>query len=233
MRTNVPRAIKALRQLRRWRQEDLGRRAGLSRDVAQRAEAGEVAGLTVRSLDRLAQALEAQLVVEFRWRGADLDRLIDAEHATLQATAAGRIERSGWLVRVEVSFNHFGDRGRCDIVAWHPGSRTVLIVEVKSALGDLQQTLGALDVKARLGGVIAQQLGWPPPARVVRSLVLAERGGNRRVLGRHESLFRQFTLRGRSALAWLRRPTADPGGLLWFESSDTDPGRSAPRRMER
>lgn len=221
MRTNVPRALKALRLRRHWRQEDLGRRAGLSRDVVHRAEAGELQGITLGSLARLTEALDAQLVVEIRWRGAELDRLIDADHASIVSAGARRLEQLGWIVRTEISFNHFGDRGRCDLVGWHPGTRSIVIVEVKSRIGDLQETLGRLDVKARLGSVIAEQLGWARPSAVVAALVLDEQATNRRVLRRHEAQFRRFGLRGRVALAWLRRPrpAAGTSGLLWFESS--------------
>jgi transcriptional regulator with XRE-family HTH domain len=228
VRTNVPRALRTLRHRRRWRQEDLGRRAGLSRDVVHRAEAGELRGITVGSLGRLTEALDAQLVVEIRWRGAELDRLVDADHARIVSAGAQRLERSGWIVRTEVSFNHFGDRGRCDLVAWHAGTRTLVIVEVKSRIGDLQETLGRLDVKARLGSVIADQLAWGRPSAIVAALVLDEQATNRRVLREHEAQFSRFGLRGRAALAWLRRPhpTAGMNGLLWFESPHSGQGRT-------
>jgi transcriptional regulator with XRE-family HTH domain len=228
VRTNVPRALWTLRHRRGWRQEDLGRRAGLSRDFVYRAEAGELHGMTVGSLARLTEALDAQLVVEIRWRGAELDRLTDADHARIVSAGARRLEWSGWIVRTEVSFNHFGDRGRCDLVAWHPGTRTLVIVEAKSRVGDLQETLGRLDVKARLGSVIAEQLGWARPSAVVAALVLDEQATNRRVLREHEAQFRRFGLRGRAAIAWLQRPrpAAGIGGLLWFESSHSGQGRT-------
>ena len=95
--------------------------------------------LTVGTLSRLVDALDATLVVEIRWQGADLDRLIDREHAHLQEATARRLASRGWMVRAEVSFNHYGDRGSCDLVAWHPGSRTMLVVEVKSRIGNLQE----------------------------------------------------------------------------------------------
>lgn len=222
MYTNLPRALRALRRRRGWRQSDLGRRAGLSRDVAQRAENGDVLGVTVRSLDQLATALGATLVVELRWRGAELDALIDRVHAALVTAAARRLERAGWTVYPEVSFNHYGDRGRCDLIAWHAPTGTLLIVEVKSRVANLQDTLGRLDVKVRLAGVLAQDLGLGHPARVACALVLGEDGTNRRVILRHEPLFRRFGIRGRSAFAWLREPTRPAGGLLWYESPDAD-----------
>lgn len=217
----MPGALKALRRRRGWRQEDLGRRAGLSRDAVSRAERGELHGLTIGSLSAIAAAVDAALNVELRWQGADLDRLADSAHAALQTAAARRVSDGGWLARAEVSFNHYGDRGRCDLLAWHASTRTLLVVEVKSSLGDLQDTLGRLDVKVRLGGVLAEQVGWGLPAHVVPALVLGENRAARRVLARHEPLFRRYGTRGRTALAWLRAPTAT-GGLIWFESADSD-----------
>lgn len=227
MRTNIPRALRALRLRRRWRQRDLGARAGLSRDVVQRIEADELGGVTIGSLARVIAALDADLVVEIRWRGAELDSLVDRVHAALVTATAERLRRAGWVTFAEVSFNHFGDRGRCDLVAWHPEERMPLIVEVKSRLGNLQEALGRQAVKARLGTVIAEQLGLARPRLVVPAFVLAEDGANRRLVGRHAVVFQRYAVRGRAALRWIRRPTAAVSGLLWFESSpDADQVRT-------
>jgi transcriptional regulator with XRE-family HTH domain len=151
--------MRALRLRRAWRQEDLGRRAGLSRDAVHRAETRGLPSLTIGALERLVGALQADLVVEIRWRGAQLDSLVDRLHAAMVTLVARRLERSGWLTWAEVSFNHFGDRGRCDLVAWHPGRKVLMLIEVKTRVGNLHELLGALDVKSRLGSVIADQLG--------------------------------------------------------------------------
>ena len=199
---------------------DLALRAGVARDIVQRAEGRRLNGVTLRALDQLATALDAFLAVDFQWRGAELDRLIDARHAAITNIAARRLERCGWVVHPEVSFNHFGDRGRCDLVAWHPETRTLVIVEVKTLLGDLQDVLGRIDVKVRLGAVIARELGLGRPARVIGALVPAEHGANRRVIRQHDALFRRFGTRGRQAIGWLRRPDRPVSGLIWFESPD-------------
>lgn len=217
MRTNVPIAMRRLRIRRRWRQDDLGRRAGLSRDTVSRAESGALDGLTIGSLSRLVDALDATLAVEIRWQGADLDRLIDLDHAHLQEAAARRLASHGWMVQAEVSFNHYGDRGSCDLVAWHAATRTFLVVEVKSRIGNLQELLHRLDVKARLAGVLVQELGWPLPLAVVRALVAGEDRNSRRAVEDHAALFNAFGLRGRVAMRWLRAPSAAVSGLLWFE----------------
>lgn len=228
MRTNVPIALRRLRIRRRWRQHDLGARAGLSRDPVSRAECGQLDGMTVGTLSRLADALGATLVIEIRWQGAALDRLIDREHAHLQEAAARRLASRGWSVQVEVSFNHYGDRGSCDLVAWHTPTRTLLVIEVKSQLGNLQDLLHRLDLKTRLGPLLARQLGWPAPQAVVRGLVIAEDRTARRIVVRHAALFSGFGMRGRAAHAWLRSPSAPVIGLLWFEeSSDSGGGRTS------
>jgi transcriptional regulator with XRE-family HTH domain len=221
VRTNVPDAIRVLRRERGWRQEDLGHRASLSRDTVSRAERGKLDGLTLGVLSRLAAALDASLVVDVRWHGAELDRLIDRAHAALQNAAATRLGRAGWIARPEVSFNHYGDRGRCDLLAWHPSTGSLLIVEVKSRIADVQDLLGRLDVKVRLGAMLAAQAGWGRPARVVPALVLNDDHKARAVLGRHQAIFGRYGLRGRRALSWLRAP-ADASGLIWFEEPDSD-----------
>ncbi|MBA2634912.1 MAG: helix-turn-helix transcriptional regulator [Chloroflexi bacterium] len=227
MRTNVPIALRRLRVRRRWRQHDLGERARLSRDTVSRAECGELDGLTVRTLSKLVDALDATLVIEIRWQGADLDRLIDRDHAHLQEAAAHRLGMRGWTAQAEVSFNHYGDRGSCDLVAWHAATQTLLVVEVKSRLGNLQELLHRLDTKARLGGVLARQLSWPEPRAVVRALVVAEDRTARRILARHASLFGGFDVRGRAAVQWLRAPSTSTNGLIWFEEPANSGGGRA------
>ena len=233
MRSNVPAATRKLRQRRDLRQEDLGQRAGLTRDVVSRVERRELDGVTVGSLSRLAEALDAKLVVEMRWQGADLDRLLDRRQAALQDSIARRFTACGWTVRVEVSFNQSGDRGRCDLVALYPAQRVLVIAEVKSALGDVQETLGRLDVKVRLGTAITRELGWQPVTAIVPALVISGDRTSRRVVARHGALFAGLNVRGRSALASVRRPRAPlPTGLLWFESlPDSDEGRT--KRVQR
>jgi transcriptional regulator with XRE-family HTH domain len=216
MRTNVPRAIRLLRMRARLRQADLAARVGLARDTVSRIERGELDGLSLRSLERITRGLHADLAVEVRWRGADLDRLVDRVHAVVQDAAAQRLTRTRWRVFPEVSFNHYGDRGSCDLVAWHAPSRMLLVVEVKTRIGNLEETLRRLDVKARLGRQLAAELSLPPPCIVTRALVVAESHGARRVIAGHPALFARFQHRGRGAFAWLRTPSG-AAGLLWFE----------------
>lgn len=231
MHSNVSRAVRALRLRASLRQTDLAVKARVSRQAVSRLERGQFLGQSVQVIERVVTALDGSLSVEVRWHGEQLDRLIDSIHASVQAAVAAMLSDRGWVVRVEMSFNRYGERGRCDILATHVRSGTLLVVEVKSRLGNLQETLGRLDTKARLGPHIARELGWATPAFVVPALVIAEGRTVRRIVALHEPLFRGFDVRGRAAFAWLRRPTTRVTGLLWFQPvSPHSRGVSAVRR---
>lgn len=217
LRTNVPRAIRLLRRRRRWRQSDLAMRALTSRQVISRLERGELGPSALRTIVRVVEALEASVDLTLRWQGEELDRLADAAHARLVQATAAVLGRLGWQTRVEVSFNHYGDRGRVDVLAFHPGRGLLLVTEVKSGIGDIQDTVGRIDVKARLGRVLAEAAGWPAPVSVVPVLVVGDSRRARRIVAEHDVVFARFASRGRQALAWLRRPSGlPPSGLLWF-----------------
>ena len=219
MFTNVPIAVRRLRLRKGWSQDALGARCGVSREAISRAERGELQGMTLATIETITTALGGSVSLQLRWNGEQLDRLVDAAHAAMQASVVESLNAIGWLVRVEVSFNHFGDRGRVDVLALHPRLRILLVVEVKSGLGDLQDTLGRLDIKARLGHVIARECGWTDVAAVLPALVIGDSRTVRRSVAAHDALFARFTLRGRFALAWLGRPREPvPSGLLWFAS---------------
>lgn len=233
MYSNAERAVRFLRLRKGWVQAVLGQHAGVSREFISRLERGDLARMTLNDIDRVARALGASVHLQIRWRGEQLDRLIDAAHASIQQLIAETLTKLGWIVRVEVSFNHYGDRGRVDIVAFHPTVRVLLIVEIKSAIGDIQETLGRIDVKVRVARRIAAELGWTDITTVVPAIVIGDSRAARRVVLEHGSLFARFGVRGRNALAWVRRPTGPPpDGLLWFTApaAQSRPGRARPRR---
>ncbi len=129
----------------------------------------------------------------------------------------------GWIVQPEVSFSHYGDRGRVDLLAWDPRTRLVLVIEVKSAIGDLQEMLGRLDVKARLANGVPRTVGWTDVAGVIPAFVIRDGPAARRVVRSHAALFARFDRRGRSALRWIRRPSSSvPHGALRFVRTASD-----------
>ena len=198
--------------------------------MVSRCERGGVTGVTLPGVECITAALGASVHLQVRWRGEQLERLIDAAHASLQEATATLLGNGGWLVRPEASFNLYGDRGRVEILAFHPRANAALVVEVKSAIGDLQETIGRLDVKARIGLRLARTQGWTGAKHVVPCLVIADRRAARRIVDAHAALFRRYDLRGRAAGAWTRRPTHPaPAGLLWFADGQDSRGATITR----
>ena len=172
-------------------------------------------GFTVRTLRKTCEPLDIDLQVYGRWRGGELDRLLDAGHAALQDAFAQLLSAAGWLVRAEVTFSRYGERGSIDLLAFHPATGALLIVEIKTIIADLQGLLRPIDVKVRLAREVARTLGWD--ARViVPCLVIAEDSTARRRLASHEALFSRFDLRGWRARHWIRNLDGAPRGLLLF-----------------
>ena len=177
--------------------------------------------MNVETVRRCLAVLEVELDLRPRWRGAALDRLLDERHARLEAAWKERLERWGWLVRVEASYSRYGERGRIDLLALHASRRILLVIEVKTEIVDAQSLLGGMDAKLRLAAHVAREAGWAVPSRVVPALIVAGDSANRRRVARVAALFAHLDTRGRSAVSWLRRPTDAPGGLLIF--SDLSP----------
>jgi transcriptional regulator with XRE-family HTH domain len=220
--------IRALRHRLDWTQEELSRRAKVSRSVIARAEAGLIDRIAVRLLRQVVQALGARMTLGVQWRGELLDQLLDAGHAALADLWQRRLEGWGWIVHAEVSFNVYGDRGRIDLLAYHPGLRVLLVIEIKTRIADIQALLGPLDVKERLAHEVARRFGWEP-VMVVPMIVVEESSSCRRRVNGHPALFASFAVRGREAISWVRRPDRRVPGLLLFTTPPTARSRSGRR----
>ena len=106
------RGVRALRQRRGWRQQDLADAAGVSRSVIARIEQGRADRVTLSTLDAITHALGARLDVRVQWHGEELDRLIDARHASLVELVVAELTASGWSCAPEVTFQIFGSADR-------------------------------------------------------------------------------------------------------------------------
>jgi len=202
--------IKALRLRKRWTQAQLAAAAGVSRALVARIEHGRLDAVGVARLRRVGAALGAR--IEFVARTPlDTDRLINARHSAMHETMA-RMFRSldGWVTWAEVSFSVYGERGIIDIVAWHPARRALLIIELKTALVDVNDLLGTMDRRTRLARTIARERGIDPET-VSAWVVLAQTPANHRRLAEHATVLRSaFPLDGRTMRRWLR----DPSGVV-------------------
>ncbi len=203
-------AIRALRRRRGWTQAQLAARARISQSAVSRIERGEGDRLTHRLLVRIASELGARVRVQLLAHGEDLDRLLDAGHAELVEHVTRMLRRHGWEVVPEATFSIYGERGSVDVLAFHPLTGSLLVVEVKSAVPDVQATLAGIDRKSRLATQIARERGWRVTS-VSRWLVVPDTSTTRRRVEQHASTF-EAALPARTVA--LRRWAAAPSGAL-------------------
>ena len=215
----VGRAIQLLRRRLRWRQRDVADRAGVSQATISSLERGMIDRTPLRTVRMVLDALDATAWLEVSWRGGIIARLLDERHAALLGAVAGSLASWRWDTVPELSYSEYGERGSIDLVAWHAGSRTLLIVEVKTELVSVEATLRKLDEKVRLGPrIVGERLGWRPAA-VARLLVLPSDRTQRRHVQRHAPVLdRALAVRGRAIRGWLRDPQGPVAGL-WFVST--------------
>jgi transcriptional regulator with XRE-family HTH domain len=216
----VATAIRTARVRHRLRQSDVASSVGVSRTTISRVERGALRPVPLGVLMRIAAAVEIDLDLRARSRGSDVDRLVNAGHAALAERTLRWIgEVASWVVRPELSFSIYGERGVIDIAAWHPATRALLVVEIKTAIVDVGELLGTLDRKIRLATAVVAPMGWNPVV-VGACLIVAESSTNRRAIRAHGATFRAALPDGIAPLRrWLRAP-AGPLRALAFVSDD-------------
>lgn len=215
----VGRVLRAVRLHKRLRQRDVAEAAGVSQSMVSRAEHGRLDELSFGAVDAVASVLDVTVYIDARWDDGDADRLIDRAHARIVELVVSTLTESGWETVVEYGFNHYGDRGSVDVLAWHAESRTLLIVEVKSRLTDLQATFTSFARKLRIvPKLVLRDHGWDPRF-LGRLMVIDGTTANRSVVAKHAATFATVFPERMPALGtWLRRPDRSLGGV-WFVSN--------------
>jgi hypothetical protein len=191
--------FRALRQRKGWRQRDLG------------------ASIPLGKVRRVAETLGARFDTIVRWHGADLGRLLDARHAAMHETMARLLGAlDGWQFEPEVSFSIYGERGIIDILAWHPGRRMLLVIELKTEVVEVSGLLGTMDQRRRLAREIVAPFGWKP-LDVSTWVVIAESRTNRRAVSAHANVLRaKMPVDGRGVGKWLRDPVSRVDALSFL-----------------
>jgi transcriptional regulator with XRE-family HTH domain len=201
-----------LRIGRGWRQRDVGTKAKLSAAAIGRHENGILG--SPDALERHAAAFSLRLDLTLHGRAGELARLADEEHAAIVEAVAATFRRLRFVMETEASFSEWGERGRIDLLAFDPRSGTLVIVEAKTQLLDLQDLFGALNIKERLGSTLSSLRGWQVRHRA-SVLAVAVTSANREVVGAHPSLFAGFAVRRLSAF----REGTDGRILFWVAAA--------------
>jgi hypothetical protein len=172
---------------------------------------------SLRALHQIADALDARLILVFS--GAEPSSIGCLTLTMLRSSSSSErfsgvtAGTSAWRSASIITATGVAMTSSPS-TAW---ARLALVIEVKTALGDLQDTIGRLDVKVRVAATVVRSLGWRPTA-FVPVLILAEDTTARRTVRDHPTLPARFTERGRSGLSWIQSPDgqAVPTGVLLF-----------------
>lgn len=201
----------------------------MSQSQVSLLERGLLIHVSIAAFRRILGALDARDEIRINWQGGEADRLLDRRHARLVEVVIRVLRGRGWDARAEVTFASYGERGSVDALAWNEAAGAILLIEVKSQIYSVEDTLRRFQAKIRLAAVITEAtLGWKP--RIVgAALVLPDSSGTRRRIDAHGATFAStFPQRGRDVQAWLRAPDK-PLSAIWFLSnsdlvSATEPG---------
>ena len=202
--------------------------AGVSQALVSAIERGDFEATSLRLVRRISIAVGVSLPLAPRWRGPELTKLLDERHAAIVRDVVSRLVALAWVAFPERTFSIRGERGSIDVLAWCPATRTVLIVEVKTRLVDLQDLLSTHDRKTRLATAIAREAGWRP--LVVGSLlVMPAETQARSAVEKYRPVFdARYPARGREVQRWLRCPSRDLRGI-WFVLNN--PGSDAKHHL--
>jgi transcriptional regulator with XRE-family HTH domain len=160
---DVGRLLRGARTTIGWTQDQLSERAGVPQSAVSRVERGLHAGLDLDDLERIASAMGGTVHVELRAPFlADRGRQRDRVHARCVAYVVARLRRAGWMAESEVEIRGSAGPGWIDVLAYHPTSRVMLVIEVKTEIHDfgrIQRTLGWYEHAA---WAATRGFGWLP-----------------------------------------------------------------------
>ena len=211
--------------------------ADIPRIVVMRIEAGRLERVRFGDIRRYAAVLGARFDGAVLWQGTDLDRMLNRGHARLhEAMARWLAAVGGWLTIPEVSFAYDRERGVIDVVAWHAATRSLLVIELKTRIVDVNNLMSTMDIRGRVARRIALEHGWDPVA-VGLWVVVAPGRTNARILADHASVLRaKFPADGRSMRRWLVAPVGDVVALSFMPQvrlGNLGQETTTPRRVRR
>ena len=247
----VAATVLRLRTASRWTQRQLGHRADVAQSEVSDVEHARLPDLPFGTAVRLLAALGARTTLTIQSPFIASPRTQrDAAHARLTAFVARRLAACGWLVRTEVEIVTPRARGWIDILAFHPGTRRLLVIECKTELLDVGAIERQLGWYEREAPAIASRLGWRPTS-VFGCLVVLDTVSNLdRVRANRVTFDLDFAVRAAALLRVLNaedfklqaRPGAPLRGLAmadplsrrsnWLVHTSLDGRRSTPRYLD-
>jgi DNA-binding XRE family transcriptional regulator len=201
-------------------QRELAVAAGVSRAHVAAIESGR-ANPSLALVDRVAAALGLEVELVARPTTVIGPRQRDVVHARCSAYVQRRLETSGFLCAREVVVVQGTFRGWIDLLAFEPGTGTLLVIEIKTVLDDLGGAERQLGWYERVAEGPARSQGWHVRRTRAWLLCLASTEVENAVRLNRDALRVAFPVRAgpmRDGLAG-RRPLPPGRGLALIDPS--------------
>jgi len=187
-----------LRRAVRLTQRQLGALVGISQSVVCDIEAARQPELSLQRFEGLIRAMGGRLRIDIDRPFIDESaRLDDLVHARCCLSAAHRLERLGWEVETEVEVGGDRSRGWIDILAFHPVTGSLLVVEVKTEIHDLGQLERRQGWYEREAPRAASRFGWRPRRVASAVFVLSSNANDEALKAAKPMIDRVFSRRAR------------------------------------
>jgi transcriptional regulator with XRE-family HTH domain len=189
------RIVKDVREAIGWTQTRLSRESGVSQPWISQIERGLARDVSVGTIDTLLTAMGARLMLAADAPMLAKSRQRDPVHTRCSAHVARRLGQAGWLVASEVEIASGKWRGWIDILAWHPTTGALLLIEVKTEINDLGQIERTLNWYEREAWAAATRRGWRPRRIVGCLLILSTEVVDQQTRDNREALDHGFPIR--------------------------------------
>ena len=217
------REVLTSRKRRRWTQEQLGERAGMSRATVSLVELGRGGGLTLDAWQRISVALGRPLRIEL---GRDSrEEPADAGHLRIQELLLRLARANGHGRSFELPTRAADPSRSVDVLTRDDRGRRLLIEECWNVIGDVGAAARSTSRKVAEAEALAISVGGDRGAYSVHAVwVVAASRRNRELVARYPELFAtRFPGSSRAWVAALTTGAAPPAqpGLVWCDVAGT------------
>ena len=190
-----------------YSQREMERRTGVAQTAQSRFERGLPSSIGIAEMERLAAGLGGRIRFTFHAPFME-DRLAqrDRVHARCIGYVATRLRATGWMVETEVEIRGSFGPGWIDVLAFHPTTRELLVIEIKTEvhhLGRTQRTLAWYESQAPAA---ARAREWQPQRIRGALLFLATAAVDRGLESNRDLLAHAFPLRASGLQSFIEDP---------------------------
>ena len=212
--------IRSTRVRMGWSQRELSRRSGVPQSQISKLERNRAWDVRLTDIDRVLAALGIRYRLILDPPHLEPRLQADLVHTRCSSHVERRLAAAGWQVAREVEIGGDRSRGWIDLLAYHPETRTLLVIEIKSELHDVGAVERTMNWYQREAWLAARRLGWRPRQVGSALLVLQSDANDRVVATNRDSLTLGFPLR---ADALVRIVRGEPDALVGRSLAMIDP----------